>query len=419
MSLDDARVSLRHAYLQVMAGRLWWVDLDSRRGTHGRQGRQAAGVLDGSQPLRIYPFHIRLLGGCLLDEAEPASLSSPLSSASYTRLALPRVRLDFLEGTAKPLAWTMDRSLTLVGGASCCTVRLHSPLISRVHCALLHTAAGLWLIDLLGREGVQVNGTAVRWALLEDADELRIGQFRIRIDCPRAPEPAAPSVFPPPSIVTNGPTPTTAIVPSPVALEPVPSALDCLFSSVFPLAPASSTAVAAPEGGNESLLVPFITQISLMQQQMFEQFQQALTMMAHLFRDLHREQMQLIREEMDQLREVTRELQSVQAELARHTLAPSPDAAPAPAPTPAAPAVPTAPPAEALSLPATLQSLPLCSSPPGEPASSLPSPPPVQSNGDVHAWLSQRLLTLQQERQSRWQKILNIVTGKKVEQAVP
>ncbi|HEY7159169.1 MAG TPA: FHA domain-containing protein [Gemmataceae bacterium] len=414
LPLDDARVSLRHAYLQVVAGRLWWVDLDSRRGTHGSQGRQTTGLLDAGQRLRIVSFHVRLLSGCLPDEAEPLTLRNPLSRDSYD-LSLPRVCLEFWEGTAGPQWWTVDRSLMLVGRASYCKVRLNSPLVSRTHCALLHTPAGLWVIDLLGREGVHVNGTAVRWALLEDADELRIGSFRIRVNSPTAPRRETPSAR---CVETKGAPSATSTVPSRTFGETLPAELGNLFSSVVGLAPTSSTVVPTGVETNESVLLPFITQFSLMQQQMFDQFQQALTMMVHLFSGLHRDQMQLIRQEMNHLQELTRELQGLPAELARHTSVSSRNAGAAPSPRPTAPVFPIAPPAAGAALPTLPRSSPPRPIPSAEPKSSPLSPTPAQSDAEVHAWLSQRLMVLQQERQSRWQKILSVLTGKRAEQAV-
>src|SRR5215831_13399120 len=52
---DDEQVSGRHAYLQVAASRLWYVDLGSRTGTHGQPG-QPPGLLRRGQDLRIGSF---------------------------------------------------------------------------------------------------------------------------------------------------------------------------------------------------------------------------------------------------------------------------------------------------------------------------------------------------------------------------
>jgi anti-anti-sigma factor len=60
-----------------------------------------------------------------------------------------------------------------------------------VHCSLVLTPKGLWVIDLLGRGGTKVNGQAVPFALLNHEDELKFGRYRIGvryIDAGFAPE---------------------------------------------------------------------------------------------------------------------------------------------------------------------------------------------------------------------------------------
>src|SRR5262249_47963723 len=58
--------------------------------------------------------------------------------------------------------------------------------------------------------------------------------------------------------------------------------------------------------------------------------------------------------------------------------------------------------------------------PAAAPAENTPTPgsaaPP---DGNLHAWLSQRIATLQQEQQSSWQRILSFVLGSKTEEALP
>ena len=400
--LKSNRVSHRHAYLQVVAGHLWYVDLKSRTGTFGEDGRLGPAPLGLGQRLRIGPYFLRLAGGCRATAAD----ENPLSSASSEPSARPQWGLDFLEGAVERPSWLIDRTLTLVGRGDHCKVRLHSPAVSRTHCALLHTPDGLWAIDLLGRDGIWVNGVSVRWALLADADELRIGQFLIRV---RRLDRSAHET-------RNGSSLTTQ--------ERPPSRLEDIFNPARQLAPIPSAIVPTSDGeGPGSLLPPLITQFGLMQQQMFEQFQQALLTMAQMFGDLHHDQLQLVQEEMAQLHELTRELQGLQKELARQT--PSPTAASQAdkprtlaSPQASAPAVPSdqrkmgpAPATPAPPAPAR-HGVAAKTSPVAPGASTAPpSESPIRSDTEVHAWLNGRLALLQQERQSRWQKILQAVTG--------
>jgi hypothetical protein len=69
----------------------------------------------------------------------------------------------------------------------------------------------------------------------------------------------------------------------------------------------------------ESLVVPLINQFNLMQQQMFDQFQQAMSMLVQMFGKMHRDQMDVIRMELDRLHELTQEFQSLKDELAKRT----------------------------------------------------------------------------------------------------
>src|SRR5688500_7266805 len=153
----------------------------------------------------------------------------------------------------------------------------------------------------------------------------------------------------------------------------------------------------------------------MMQQQMFDQFQQTTMMMMQMFGTLHRDQLQLVRQELDGLRELNREIVSLQAELAKH---PAGDRVGRRAPADPRPAVPPIPATSAPSSPG-----------PTNPGSTNPGPakPPLHSElkatvaapstagaaaeEDVHAWLSQRFNHLQQESKSRWQKLLATVVG--------
>src|SRR6185312_14232761 len=76
--------------------------------------------------------------------------------------------------------------------------------------------------------------------------------------------------------------------------------------------------------GAEALLMPLVSQFSQMQQDMFEQFQQTLLMMAQMFGNLQREQMALIRQELEQIQELTRQLHTLQSEGMRPSAPPRP-----------------------------------------------------------------------------------------------
>jgi hypothetical protein len=54
--LDRGDVSQRHAYFQVLAGRVFGYDLPSRTGLHWGEAAVPAGRLDRARPVRVGPF---------------------------------------------------------------------------------------------------------------------------------------------------------------------------------------------------------------------------------------------------------------------------------------------------------------------------------------------------------------------------
>lgn len=80
-------------------------------------------------------------------------------------------------GSRKPLAG----SLTLIGRAPTCEVRLNVEGVQPLHCALVHTVEGTTLRDLGGVGHTLVNGEPAVSQPLEDEDVLTIGPFHFRL----------------------------------------------------------------------------------------------------------------------------------------------------------------------------------------------------------------------------------------------
>src|SRR5436853_7334100 len=83
--LDHEDVDDRHAYLQVVAGQVYCVDLRSRSGTYWESGGEGSGWLDRDETIRIGPYHLWLadLGSGTSNESTNGSQRCPLQ-------ALPR-----------------------------------------------------------------------------------------------------------------------------------------------------------------------------------------------------------------------------------------------------------------------------------------------------------------------------------------
>jgi pSer/pThr/pTyr-binding forkhead associated (FHA) protein len=209
--LDHKEVSPRHAYLQWIGGRLHCVDLGSQSGTSLGGQNCRAGWVEPSQTIRIGPYRIRVTSdpdGNSPDEEFPAPGSAGLDLLS------PLV-LDLSHRGFKSSECRIAGGLALVGSSTDCQVRLLDPGVSNVHCSLISTPMGVWVVDLFGKGGLQVNSVPVRQKRLDASDEIRVGRSTIRVrnlaemswtdspsrsscrDVPKPEEERVPEVVPP------------------------------------------------------------------------------------------------------------------------------------------------------------------------------------------------------------------------------
>jgi pSer/pThr/pTyr-binding forkhead associated (FHA) protein len=443
--LDHLQVSRRHVYLQVIEGRAFWIDLGSRTGTQAGKRSQKLGWLDGRRTLSIGPYEIRLsIDTSQNDDSSRSFLprDAPFLVRAYSQAPLPEATLEFLNGPSRSTRWPVHRVMSLLGSASGCKLRLADPSVSRFHASLVRTPGGLWVVDLLAQSGITVNSVPVRFSRLEDGDVLEIGRYQIRVQCGsrgqdagnRSPGSMPLSILRPENRGPNGlELPDWAATAAAMGFTPGSGSSKGAEPPVLARPPFPSCNVeimpsdgaypvkATQSDSTESLLVPLVNQFGLMQQQMFDQFQQSMGMLVQMFGQMHRDQMQVIRAELDSLRELTAEFQSLKEELAKRTPAQSQPAAPSPLPIPASAR------GERLSEKAD----PSATS--GRPLSgrTVPSPPSEQpqstgsraqlgpGNSDATAdkdkdtilWLHQRITSIQSERESRWQKILKLLPG--------
>src|SRR5262249_2532780 len=154
------------------------------------------------------------------------------------------------------------------------------------------TPDGVWVVDLLGRAPVVCNGAPVRFARVGDGDVVEVGEFVLRV---RVGPPALPGEV---REVAG------ALVPVP---RPAPAAPAALRGG-----PRRPTELAGTAPAPELSVLSLINQFGNLQQQMFQQFQQALLVMSGMFSTLHQDQMGVIREELARVRELTETLHQLQ-----------------------------------------------------------------------------------------------------------
>ena len=374
--LDHWLVSRRHAYLQLIDGRFYCVDLGSRTGTHGGDATERAGWVDPVRAIQIGPYSVR---PDLSPARDPQDLTPPI--VTWT--------VPGREGEA--VRWTMNRGLALVGKSPACKIRIVGPDVSRFHCGLVLTSSGVWAVDLLSQRPILVNGQPVRFAPIRPGDELTIGDHVL-----------VPDYDPGPIRDRTGRSPLLgSSIPEP-SVDHLPALIPTVISPGELWAPPAP--FSAPEGAASKAIDPtvnhLVQQFGAMQQQMFDQFHQTMMMMFEGFAALHRETAGSITQEFEEVRRLSQEIETLREETSRLAEATT----------------------MSFQAPALLRSDPNQKTPlnghgpagPGPSGTAGPPPKPQAKAApplpdphvDIHAQLCDRLNSIAAERQTRWQKIL-------------
>lgn len=366
--LEHWQVSRRHAYLQLIEGRYYCVDLGSRTGTHGGDATERSGWLEEGRTIQIGPFAVR---------------PDPPESGSRDRCKPPEVTWELPGRTIGQSSWRMDRNLVLVGRSPACRIRFYEPDVSKFHCSLVMTPVGAWVVDLLSQKGVFVNDVPARCVRLEEGDELRVGRHIIRARYDQTlpkleSRTTALSLRVAPELEPPG-----RPIGQPLQSWPMPAPIPRQDLSTF------------VEGTIDPTVSHVIQQFGIMQQQMLDQFHQSMMMMFEGFAALHRETSGTIRDEFEHVRKLSEEIESLRKETAK--------LAEASRTRPVAPIPPR---------PATNGHGPEERRPRAEAFEPITKPTAAAPEGDIHAKLLLRLTSIESERRNRWQKILGMMSSK-------
>ncbi len=448
LSLKDRQVSRRHAYVQAVAGRVVCIDLKSRTKTFwdDRPEAQPWGWLELGLCIRIGPYRIERTDQ-QPDESPRRDLADPfaaLEGSDSGAEALPRpiFELPFRVGGVAP-TWEMPGLLALVGREDECQLTLADDSVSRTHACLVRTPLGTWVVDLGAREGIQVNGTRVRWAWLDDGDLVRFGLFTMVLRYDRRPErigrddvPLEAGAIPVEALgdSRSGSVESSETQGTELAVRSPTGPPGLRKASSPPLVVSAAAPPAAIEGGWEPAFAQGPGSYAIWQQQMqlMETFHNDMAMMVQMFVAMHREFQGSVREELARVKEVTKELSRLNARLSQLPQAagagPEPkttraDASARPVanevqPGPEArPRADTARPADAKAgrprkerkdEPARAGRSPSASAEPGEAPAG---PSPRIETSEMYAQLTRRITELQGERRGYWQRILKAING--------
>jgi len=190
LQLADPSVSNRHAYLQVIEGCPFVVDLASRTRIRIAGQMVSEGWVERGQTLEIGEFDLRISGlaKSAADRPSPTCLSTGPSA----------FQVAYSYGTEAPnsVPYTLRNRITLIGRDVHCHLRLHDERLSGFHVSIVQAGADAWLIDIPGSSGTRLNGRLVRSAVLQVGDRIHLNGVPLEVQLNRFDSPRPESLVP-------------------------------------------------------------------------------------------------------------------------------------------------------------------------------------------------------------------------------
>lgn len=377
LRLGDPAVSQRHAYLQLIAGRLLCIDLESRTGTLHRGERVSFTWLDPRDTIQIGPYRLDIrLGapgaGASRGPGAPAR-EAPIGFGQW-KSSLRPADVEVLRDGQATMLWPMSQMIALVGGSSLCHLRLMGKRVTRFAFSLVRTPLGVWMVDLGSSNGVRINDDQQALALLAEGDQIPIGPYQLVMRYGDRPDRAG-----------SRPAATTL---APVRRPPAPA-------QAVPTRNWAELTPASPSNPSVEQLLPavhrLLEQVVQVQHQMSEQLPQAITLITQAFGALQRDQLAVVRDELAEIRRLNQEIVALRTSGPAAAARPG-QGDPVTAATPADAAPTRAP--ERQGSPAPEPELPY-----------LPEPPRFAPQ-QVSSYVNEQLARVERERRSRWRKLL-------------
>ena len=356
---DSPATPPRHLYFQLVAGRLYAIQLPNDTGppeSHAGPEGLPCGWVYPDEAFRVRGTELRVLNPIQdADLGYAAHLEGnalAVNPMSVVAADVPLFTLDCGYATVQSQRVPNHRPLLLIGRSVPSKIRVRHRSLCPVHAAIVATGRGFWVVDLSAEGGVEVNGAAVAVAPLAHGDVFHCGKVPFRFDSPGRAD--APRV--------TGTTLAPRRPPAPAARATDPQFADAVQVGTV------------------------LDQVAQVQQHSFEQFRQMLGTVMQMVSVVMADQRAFVKDELDRMeRMMTAVARSGQSP----PVASPGGVAPGSAPTLALP-------------PETIE---LVAPPRGATSPRAAPPPPAQADVTLHNWVDSQLQSLQRDQDTLWKRL--------------
>jgi FHA domain len=401
VQLPDPGISARHAYLQILQGRMLFFDLGSRTGIRFPGGLRKEGVLRESDSLLIGPFKIQLsrAPAYRLPKSEYVDESFENSAVEDAHVLL---RNAHSRSNKKLAMRRLHERVTLLGRHHRCHIKLSHESVGRIHAAIIRTDAGDWLVNLRPDRSTLLNGKPVNQpsVAIVESDQLTLGRFRMTVVNGSIPADESSLIRHAESgnVASNAAAkrPQTPSGPGGGVQANAP------LNSLIP----SERSASGGRQVDEGVLVSLIHEFGHMQRQILDHSHQQTLMVAQLLRAMHQTHDSAIHEQLARLQAVTDELSLLQQRrIAVSSVQPE---------TPGIAQDVEFQPKSAPDPPGPLTgnedvSVPVIEDPPDDFGKKRRSPSEEYDPVAAYDRLTSRIHDLERERSSGWQRIMNLL----------
>ncbi len=180
--LTERNISRKHLFLRRNEGDSWVVeDLSSYNGcfVNGLRVSGSHPLHDGDL-LQVGDYRLELLDD---EKAEPAvdAQGVPAAPPPVSRLLDRPDRLVVVDGPTAGAEYPLDHDRLILGRAEDADISINHSSVSRIHAEITRITANTYeIVDCGSSNGIRVNGIKLDRRVIEDDDEIELGDVRLR-----------------------------------------------------------------------------------------------------------------------------------------------------------------------------------------------------------------------------------------------